>query len=201
MPYSATAVKVMIASPTDVLSEKSLVRDVIAEWNAIYSESTRIVLMPVAWDTHYSPDVTGTPQQAISRQVLAGCDLLIATFWTRIGSPTGKSSSGTVEEIREHIAAGKQAMIYLSSVPVLPDTIDEEQFAALQAFKAECVQKGIWVQPYETLAEYRQVVFRQLALTMIRHFYPDWVWTTNWHLHSALFTLHSVIKSLIQSPC
>lgn len=53
------------------------------------------------------------PQEIINKQVLRNCDLLIAVFWTRLGTPTGGSTSGTVEEIREHIATGKPAMIYL----------------------------------------------------------------------------------------
>jgi hypothetical protein len=159
----------MIASPSDVVGERELARDIIAEWNAIYSESSKIVLMPIAWDTHASPNVGATAQETIRKQVLSNCDLLIATFWTRIGSPTGTSPSGTVEEIREHIAAGKQAMIYFSSAPVRPDTIDADQYEALKSFKAECFQKYL-VATYESLAEYRQKLAGHLALTVLRHF-------------------------------
>jgi hypothetical protein len=48
----------------------------------------------------------------INRQVLADCDLLVAIFWTRIGSPTGSALSGTVEEIEKHLKAEKPAMLY-----------------------------------------------------------------------------------------
>ena len=171
MPYAATAIKVMIASPSDVVGERNLIRDVIAEWNAIYSQNLALVLMPVASETHSTPDASGTAQETINKHLLADCDLLIATFWTRIGSPTNKSISGTVEEIREHIQTGKQAMIYFSSAPVRPDAIDDEQYAALKAFKADC--KQIYgIAEYENLSDYRQKLTHQLGLTMIRHFYP-----------------------------
>ena len=68
-------------------------------------------------------------QEVISRQLLKDCDLLVAAFWTRLGSRTGKSPSGTVEEIEEHLEAGKPAMIYFSSVPVEMGSADPEQWA------------------------------------------------------------------------
>src|SRR5206468_6654815 len=106
MSYTATVVKVMIASPSDVPQERRLARDVIEEWNAIHAEDRGIVLMPVGWETHSSPEMGDRPQAIINRQLLRNSDLLIAVFWTRLGSPTGAAQSGTVEEIEEHLGAG-----------------------------------------------------------------------------------------------
>ena len=89
----------MIASPSDISSEREIVRDVLYEWNVVHSEDKKIVLMPVGWETHAHPAMGDRPQEIINKEVLAGCDLLVAVFWTRIGSPTGVSASGTVEEI------------------------------------------------------------------------------------------------------
>jgi hypothetical protein len=87
--------KVMIASPGDVAKARQLARDVIHEWNAVNSDDRKKVLMPIGWDTHSSPEMGDRPQAIINKQVLAGADLLIAIFWTRLGSPTGKAASGT----------------------------------------------------------------------------------------------------------
>jgi hypothetical protein len=110
------------------------------------------------------------PQAIINKQVLADCDLLVAVFWTRIGSPTGSAASGTVEEIEEHLRAGKPAMLYFSSAPVRPDSVNEQQYAALKQFKQECYKRGL-VESYESLGEFRDKFTRQLAQTIIR-FYP-----------------------------
>src|SRR5580658_3645242 len=107
MPYDARVVKVMIASPGDVSAERQLARDVFYEWNSIHSEDRGLVLLPIGWETHSTPEMGDRPQAIINRQVLADCDLLVAMFWTRIGSPTGTSVSGTVEEIEEHRRLGK----------------------------------------------------------------------------------------------
>ena len=38
MGYNARVFNVMIASPSDVASERSIVREVIYDWNAVHSE-------------------------------------------------------------------------------------------------------------------------------------------------------------------
>lgn len=109
------------------------------------------------------------PQALINRQVLRNCDLLVAIFWTRLGSPTGASASGTVEEIEEHLAAGKPAMIYFSAAPVRPDSVNEEQYRALKEFRAKCQSRGL-IEEFESLSEFREKFARQLAHTILREF-------------------------------
>jgi len=176
MAYEARVLKVMIASPGDVSAERHMVRNVLNEWNHIHSEDRSLVLMPIGWETHSSPMMGGRPQAIINKQILGNCDLLVAVFWTRIGSPTGVAVSGTVEEIQEHRNAGKLAMIYFSAAPVRPDSVDEKQYAALKEFKQECYKKGL-VESYDTLGEFRDKFSRQLTQTIIR-VYPTGATTT-----------------------
>ncbi|MCK4873003.1 MAG: DUF4062 domain-containing protein [Phycisphaerales bacterium] len=166
MPYAANVVQVMIASPGDVAEERQVIREVIAEWNAIHSKSQGTVLMPISWDTHASPTMSGRPQDIINKRVLKDCDLLVAVFWTRIGSSTGVAISGTVEEIEEHLAEGKEAMIYFSQQPVRLDSVDEEQYKAVREFKKNCKERGL-VEEYEALSEFRTKFTRQLTQTIL----------------------------------
>ncbi len=170
MPFNARVVKVMIASPGDVANERQRVREVLAEWNNIHAEDRKLVLMPIGWETHSTPTMGDRPQAIINKQVLANCDLLVAVFWTRIGSPTGVAPSGTVEEIQEHLNSGKPAMLYFSSAPVRPDSVDDKQYAALKKFKQECYKKGL-VESYDSIGEFGNKFSRQLSQTIIR-FYP-----------------------------
>jgi hypothetical protein len=126
--------------------------------------------MPAGWETHSSPELGARAQELINSRVLKDCDLLIGVFWTRLGTPTGKSESGTVEEIEEHIKAGKPAMIYFSSKPVAPQSIDQEQFSALQAFKARCRQLGL-VEEFDDAIEFKEKVGRQLQLCLHNNSY------------------------------
>ncbi|HKP76652.1 MAG TPA: hypothetical protein VJT67_14075 [Longimicrobiaceae bacterium] len=162
MTYEATVVQVMIASPSDVPAERMVIRNVLAEWNDLNSQKTGIVLLPVGWETHAVPQLGGRAQEFINRDVLARCDLLVAAFWTKLGSPTGDSPSGTVEEIERHVAAGKPAMVYFSTAPVHLDSVDTEQYQALRQFRSECEGRGL-IERYESPTDLHDKLLRQLS--------------------------------------
>jgi hypothetical protein len=65
VPYGAVVYNVMIASPGEVAKERQVVRDVVLEWNAINSKDRGIVLAPVAWETHASPEMGERPQEIL----------------------------------------------------------------------------------------------------------------------------------------
>ena len=163
MSYNATVFKVMIASPGDVLSERNIIRELLADWNVVNADSKQVVLLPVGWETHSVPEMGDRPQAIINRQVLRGCDLLIGVFWTRIGTATGKFASGSVEEIEEHIRADRPVMLYFSNSPVPPDSMDPEQYQKLKAFRKSCRSRGLY-ESYADIGDFRAKLYRQLQL-------------------------------------
>jgi hypothetical protein len=88
---------------------------------------------------------------------------LIGVFWTRLGTPTGSEESGTVEEIKRHIGAGKPAMIYFSEKLVAPAQLDNNQYRMVGEFKEWCKQTGI-IWRYSTLDEFRESFRRQIQI-------------------------------------
>ena len=165
MPYNAVVCNVLIASPSDVQKERDMAREVIWIWNYLHSERTKIVLMPVGWETHTAPAMGDRPQAIINKQMLGRCDLLIGIFWTRLGSPTGQEVSGTVEEIKEHREKGKPLMLYFSSVPVHPDSLDITQYELLKGFKEQCKKDGL-IDTYDDIAEFKDRLTRHLIKTV-----------------------------------
>lgn len=155
----------MIASPGDVAAERNIVRDVCFEWNAIHSERRNMVILPVGWETHSSPSMGDRPQAILNSQILERCDLLVGIFWTRIGTSTGEYASGTVEEIEEHIASGKPAMLYFSSAPVVPESIDPEQYRLLREFRDSCQTRGLY-ETYADISDFRSTFYRQLQIKL-----------------------------------
>src|SRR5579859_5410098 len=127
MSFEASVINVMIASPADVEQERTEIRAAIHAWNEVHAEERSLVLLPVGWETHCSPAMGDRPQEIINKQALERCDLLVGVFWTRIGTPTGKAQSGTVEEITSHMDKGKPTMLYFSQAPVRADSVDNEQ--------------------------------------------------------------------------
>ena len=162
MAYQALVVRVFIASPGDVPDERDAIRSVVADWNAVHSLSRKIILEPVGWESHAVPRMGARPQAIINSQLLDEADILIAVFWTRLGTATGEYASGTVEEIEEHIKSGKPAMIYFSDAPVRMDSVDEKQFAALRSFRSLLLERGL-TDSYDEQTQFRQKLTNQLA--------------------------------------
>lgn len=170
MSYSAIVYKVIIASPSDVSAERSIVREVLSEWNVVNSDARRQVLLPIGWETHSVPEMGDRPQALINKQILRDCDLLVGVFWTRIGTATGEYASGTIEEIEEHIKAGKPTMLYFSSAPVLPDSVDPDQYSRLKEFRLSCQSRGLY-EPYSDVQDFRTKLYRHLQLKINRDEY------------------------------
>lgn len=168
MTYPATVINAMIATPGDIQAERAIAREVMYEWNTINSDTRKIIIHPTGWETHSAPVMGARPQEIINSQILKNSDLLVAIFWTRIGTPTGKSASGTVEEIEEHVQAGKLAMVYFSSAPVHPDSVDQGQYQSLKDFKELCKGKGLY-ESYDSHSEFREKFSRQLSMHINRH--------------------------------
>lgn len=185
MPYPAIVFSVFIASPGDVQNERDTIRKVIQEWNDLNTKSKQIVLMPIRWEINSSPEMNSSGeggQAIINKRNLKDCDLLIAVFWQRLGTPTTKAQSGTVEEIEEHIHSGKPAMVYFSQAD-LPQNHNKEQFEALQKFKQDCFNRGLaW--------EYRPDKFEDLIRNHL---------TLKVNEHE-IFTLTNSVQQTISKP-
>lgn len=165
MAYDGKAIEIMIASPSDVVRERQVVRDVIAQWNAVHSRREAVCLMPIGWETHSSPELAGRAQELINERVLKHADLLVGIFWTRVGSPTGKSVSGSIEEIEKHREAGKPVMLYFSTAPVSLSNLDNEQLKELEKFKKWAQGEGL-IETYENPADFADKFRNHLQLAL-----------------------------------
>jgi hypothetical protein len=164
MSFDAKVLQVMIASPGDVSKERDVATEEINDWNALNSTARNIVLLPVKWETHTTPQYGKHPQRSVNRQILDEADILIGIFGTRIGTPTPDFESGTVEEITRHANARKVVKLYFSEANI-PRNLDKEQFAALEKFREECKTKSLY-RPFSDLEDFKRKFRRDLALEL-----------------------------------
>ncbi|EBK5248674.1 TPA: hypothetical protein ACJV29_004077 [Salmonella enterica subsp. enterica serovar Ordonez] len=165
MSFSATVLNVLIASPSDVPEEREAITESLYEWNALNSQTTGFVLLPVRWESHSAPTMGDRPQGIINNQVVRNCDMLIGAFWTRLGSPTGVEESGTVEEFKWFLKQQKPVMLYYSKKQVDLDLIDTQQLEKLKEFKKSIRDKGIQEQ-YTNVDELKMKLSRQLTIVL-----------------------------------
>lgn len=163
MSYRARIFRVLIASPSDVEDERIVAVKTIQEWNDLHSADRRVALLPVRWETHSAPEHGERPQGILNRQIVHDCDLVIGIFWTKIGTPTGKADSGTLEEIEQASTKGKKVMLYFSKSKRDPDLIDIDQLHRLRELKRRTMPNSL-IETYADLIEFRDKISRQIEI-------------------------------------
>jgi hypothetical protein len=167
MTFQASVYRILIAAPNDVIVEQKTIQDIISSWNTQYSVKMKAILLPVMLETYLVPEMGDRPQAMFIKQIVKDCDILISAFWTRIGTDTGFAESTTIEDIKEFQKAGKPVMIYLSSAPVVPSSVDLKQYEKLMNFMNDCLKQGL-VNRYDSILDFREKLSTQLASKILK---------------------------------
>jgi hypothetical protein len=162
MSFKTETYRVLIASPSDLVDERQAATEAVNDWNAQHAVTESVVLLPVKWETHATPQAGVRPQELINRQLVSQCDILVGMFWTRIGTSTGVAESGTVEEVNQFVAVGKPTLLYFSNRPIDPNKIDLKQHRKLKSFKEATYKKAL-TGSFSGVDELRQKLFHDLT--------------------------------------
>lgn len=157
MPSQITKYKILIASPSDIVKEREVIPEIIKDWNDEHSDYYGVELKSLLWEIDATPEMGKPAQDVINEQLVKDCDILVGIFWTRLGTRTGKAESGTVEEIEEALKDGKSVLLYFSSVPIIPTSINAEQLTKLSKFRERCEheQRGL-IASYSSIDEFKK---------------------------------------------
>jgi hypothetical protein len=144
MPKQGITYEILIASPSDVVAERDIVSACARDWNSAHSASG-VQVRDVRWEMDAIPAMGERGQAVINHQLVDDADILIGIFKARIGTPTGISASGTIEEIDRFIGADKPVMLYFSTGP-FPNNHDSEQFKLLRDYKNQIASRGLYAE-------------------------------------------------------
>ncbi|MGH9551103.1 MAG: hypothetical protein ACRD3W_17095, partial [Terriglobales bacterium] len=100
------------------------------------------------------------PQQLLNKQIVSDADAVIGIFGCRVGTPTGRALSGTIEEIEELRRACKHVALYFSNAPI-PRSFDREQLKALEEYREQRKSDSLY-STYSTLEELRAIASQHL---------------------------------------
>ena len=154
----------LLISPGDVAEERDALTDLANNWNAQIGKALDARVEMVRWEMHGVPDLSGEPQEVLNKQIVDGCDLGIALFWSRLGTATKDHPSGSFEEIQRLLDRGCRVMVYFKQGAIPQRQLDTKQFDALQKIKKDLMKKGI-VSTFEDKHDLTQKV--QLHLTSV----------------------------------
>lgn len=167
--FTANIIKILISCPADVQHAVEPTKKEIYGWNSRHAEAQRLVLLPYHWSTHATPEMGDRPQAIINKQIVNNCDMIVAFFHKRVGSPTGKYDSGTIEEIEECIKANKPVLVYFSKESISPDEIDATELAQLREFEEKLKERGLYGS-FKSIAEFESIFPSHLARTVENKF-------------------------------
>ncbi|MHC4042451.1 hypothetical protein [Bradyrhizobium sp. 23AC] len=148
MPRQVLEFRIVVASPAELYDTRRAVFDVIHELNRTL-ESQGISIRGVGWEEYATPGIGSEVQEVVSQQILREYDILIALLATRLGTPTEKHRSGTVEEIEHAIANTSNPMglyrvqVYFRDRIESVSSISIDEFSKLTEFRKQLEPRGI----------------------------------------------------------
>lgn len=162
---------VFLASPGDVPTERRHVEEIVAELNRTVASDKGVVLQVVRWENDAFPGYGQDAQTLINEQIaeMSKYALFVGIMWNRLGTPTSRATSGTVEEFERAVQASKQngqpdIWFYFRDSASKLDTEDQlEQRKKVLAFKEEVKANGMpWT--YKNPADFRDKLRTQMIL-------------------------------------
>lgn len=109
MAQHKTLFRVILSSPSDMDSERNIVRKTVSEINDTYKFSP-FGLQLLSWEEDVPPSLTMHNAQLDIDSIFSydSSDLIIGLFHTKIGSPVLNDQSGTIHEIEKAIESYKE---------------------------------------------------------------------------------------------
>lgn len=169
--FQANVYKIMIGAPSDIKEEVDIAINVINHWNYLNSEIQKVVCLPLHWSISSYPEAGKHPQKVINNQVVSKSDLLICVFGSKLGTPTDDYASGSVEEIEEHLQAGKPVMIFFKRVVDI-NNCDIEQITRLKKFKESIGNNALYAD-YDDATDFGNILTDKLTLCINANFVKD----------------------------
>jgi hypothetical protein len=143
MPKEILEYRCLLISPGDVQEQRDAIAKSVAYWNAQIGDALGARVELVRWETHSAPDISAPPQEVLNSQIVKDCDLAVAVFWYRIGTPTENYDSGSIEELEKIRESGKKVLVYFSSQAIPQGALNDDQFQKLQEVKKKYQQQGL----------------------------------------------------------
>jgi len=162
MPTKTTVFKVVVCSPTGLEADREAVWRAGGETNRFLSNDGLSVDVK-GWERDARPTLSVDAQSAVNQQLIAQADLAVVIVADRLGQPTARADSGTVEEARLIIkrkAAGEAVdlMLFFKRFPAKFTREYLEEVGRIVAFREEMSAAGALWREYDTPAELEELL-------------------------------------------
>ena len=171
MPKQLFQYDLLISCPGDISeNEISAIENAVNGFNTAYEDIMGIKIRTRHWSKSSYAESGGKPQDLLNKQFVKDCDLTIALFWTRFGTPTDTFGSGTEEEVEIMLENGKQVFVGFSEIPIGPShlskTASVDEYNRILAFKEKYRDRGIYF-TYSSVDELKKIFYAHLSTHFI----------------------------------
>jgi len=169
MPRTESVVTVFISSPSDVSAEREVLDSVVNELNRTWSRTLGIRFEPIMWETHSRPAFGNDPQDVLNDQLPDDYDVFLGILWGRIGTPTPRAKSGTLEEFERAFERYKndkdsiELMVYFKDEGIPPSKTDPAQLSQVQKFKESLGERGGLYSTFEDASSFESSLRAHLS--------------------------------------
>lgn len=169
---SVRVIKVFLASPMDLVDERAAFRRVVDRISEHVGRRVGVCYDVVCWERDVRPDCADDAQDVVNRQVPLNYDIFVGLFGGRLGTPTHRSASGTLEEY-------ERALVYRAARPelsVMCYFVGENDSAEIRAVKERMAGDGVLFYEAATREDFETAVhghFTGLLLERARAAQPS----------------------------
>jgi hypothetical protein len=162
--------KIFLASPSDVPKERDYVIEVIEEINRTIAPSKGVILEVVS-SKHTFPGFGQDGQSVLNKQIgtMKEYEIFLGIMWNRVGTPTQRALSGTIEEFKRAVRANKShekpdIWFYFRKSKAHLDTPEKlEQAKKVVTFKNELQGKAL-THDYNSPSNFRDMFRENISL-------------------------------------
>lgn len=188
---------VFVASPSELTPEREALEQVINELNNTWITTIGVSLHLVKWETHTYPGFDQDAQAVINDETPDTYDIFIGILWTRFGSPTHRSESGTLEEFERAYSQYKRdpksinIMLYFKDQAKPPSQIDTKQLEKVKDFQKKVTELGGFSWIFQDTQEFIKLMRTHLS----KHILEEYSTTKN-----SLVSVNPIIKRSDVTP-
>lgn len=164
-------INLFISCPGDIKDELNSIEVIVKELNKTFDKISNFSIQIVHWNEDTYTDIGEDGQEIINNQI--DYDILIGILWMKLGTPTKRDKSGTVEEINRAIKnPEKQQLIYFkTATPNNLNDIITPDLDDIMLFKEELSKKLLYKE-FENIEKF-ETLFRLNLSSLIKDKFID----------------------------
>lgn len=163
-------IKVFLASPSKLEEERLEVRNAINRINQTIGAKLGYQLQLFTWENSIYSDIGEDGQDVINKQIDDDYNVFIGLFWDKIGTPTARSISGTVEEYERAFQKyifdpNTVIMMYFKNIDKQDTT--KFEFKEINALKKRVAENGVLYYTFSSIIEFENLIFDHLSMFIV----------------------------------